>query len=116
MPEITAQEAESRTLGEHTPPLERGEFLSPLPKDASRIRQLTCDYGARPYFSLCRARACFCQPSLRTRSRNLRSSLIALICGTIAVEDLGTAVLVASVSTLVLVAAGAHENNRAVSC
>ncbi|MBB48302.1 MAG: stage V sporulation protein E [Phycisphaerae bacterium] len=34
--------------------------------------------------------------------------LIALICGTIAVEDLGTAVLVASVSTLVLVAAGAR--------
>ena len=33
---------------------------------------------------------------------------IALICGTIAVEDLGTAVLVASVSTLVLVAAGAR--------
>lgn len=34
--------------------------------------------------------------------------LIAVICGTIAVEDLGTAVLVASVSTLVLVAAGAR--------
>lgn len=34
--------------------------------------------------------------------------LIALVCGTIAVEDLGTAVLVASVSTLVLVAAGAR--------
>jgi len=34
--------------------------------------------------------------------------IIALICGTIAVEDLGTAVLVATVSTLVLVAAGAR--------
>ena len=34
--------------------------------------------------------------------------LIGVVCGTIAVEDLGTAVLVASVSTLVLVAAGAR--------